>query len=136
VFNSPTIREELAALCRNHTDDNGNLTPLPESVLIRPVPTRWNSVAEMLSRALMLQPVLTTLCERAQFNKRDGVRLRRFVLEDEEWALLRQLEPILGVRMIPLLNINVTNDLTAIFICNKANIAVFEASHPPSHTLH
>jgi hypothetical protein len=34
VFNSPTIHEELAALCHNHTDDNGNLTPLPESVLI------------------------------------------------------------------------------------------------------
>jgi hypothetical protein len=54
-------------------------------------------MTEVLTRALTLQPVLTTLCERAQFNKRDGVRLRRFVLEDEEWELLRQLAPILEV---------------------------------------
>jgi hypothetical protein len=51
----------------------------------------------MLSRALVLQPVLTTLCERAQFNRRDGVRLRRYVLDDDEWLIIRQLEPILGL---------------------------------------
>jgi hypothetical protein len=99
VFHSPTIREELAALCRDYTDDQNKPAPLTEQVLLRSVPTRWNSVAEMLSRALTLLPVLTTLCERAQFNKRDGVRLKRFILDDDEWMVLNQLEPLLGVRI-------------------------------------
>jgi hypothetical protein len=78
-------------------DDNDKPAPLPELVLLRPVSPRWNTVAEMLARALVLQPVLTTLCERAQFNKRDGVRLRQYILDDDEWLILKQLEPILGV---------------------------------------
>jgi hypothetical protein len=90
VFHSPAIREELAKLCA----DNG----LHEQVLLRSVPTRWNSVSEMLGRALTLQPVIPALCELTQFNKRDGVRLRRFRLEKDEWSLLRQLYPLLNVR--------------------------------------
>jgi hypothetical protein len=66
-------------------------------VLLRSVPTRWNSVAEMLSRAKHLRPVLFALCDQAQFNKREGVRLRRFIIEDEEWEILEQLEPLLEV---------------------------------------
>lgn len=53
----------------------------------------------MLDRALVLKPVLPELCDLGQFNKRDGVRLRRFVLEDEEWTLLEQLSPLLEVRL-------------------------------------
>ena len=56
-------------------------------------------MTDILIRAITLQPVLTTLCEHAQFNKRDGVCLQRFVLEDEEWELLRQLALILEVRV-------------------------------------
>jgi len=51
----------------------------------------------MLGRALTLQPLLFSLCDMAQFNKRDGVQLRRFILEDNEWELLKQLHPLLDV---------------------------------------
>lgn len=90
VFHSPTIREELHKLC---TEDG-----LKEQVLLCSVPTRWNSVAEMLGRALTLRSVLNDLCDKSQFNKRDGVRLRRYTLADNEWLLLEQLYSFLDVR--------------------------------------
>lgn len=89
MFNNAVIREELSKLCLANT--------LKEQVLLRSVPTRWNSVAEMLGRALVLRPIIGDLCDMAQFNKRDGVRLRRFILEDDEWQLLDQLYPLLDV---------------------------------------
>jgi hypothetical protein len=58
---------------------------------------RWNSVAEMISRALALKPVLYDLCDQAQFNKREGVRLCRYIFQDDEWYLLEQLWPLLNV---------------------------------------
>lgn len=94
VFNNPVIREELGKLCVANA--------LKEQVLLRSVPTRWNSVAEMLGRALLLHPVVGDLCDMAQFNKHDGVKLRRFILEDDEWLLLEQLYPLLDVSDIVL----------------------------------
>ena len=91
VFHSPTIRTELSKLCVA----NG----IPDRVLIRAVPTRWNSVAEMLGRALSLRSVLPDLCDMAQFNRRNSVRLRRYDLEDAEWDLLAKLYPLLKVRL-------------------------------------
>lgn len=70
---------------------------LEEQILLRSVPTRWNSVAEMLGRALLLRKALTDLCDMNQFNKRGGVRLRRFTIDDEEWVLLTQLHSVLDV---------------------------------------
>jgi hypothetical protein len=96
VFHSPTIREELGKLCAT------NDPPLEDQVLLHSVPTRWNSVAEMLERALKLKDVVSDLCDQAQFNKRDGVRLRRFIIQDDEWLLLEQLKPLLGVCILAL----------------------------------
>jgi hypothetical protein len=48
---------------------------IKEQVLLRSVPTRWNSVAEMLGCALTLHSVLPGLCDLKQFNKHGGVRL-------------------------------------------------------------
>ena len=70
---------------------------MKEQVLLRSVSTRWNSVAEMLGRALILRPVISDLCMLKQFNKRGGARLRRFDLDDDEWLLLEQLNPLLDV---------------------------------------
>jgi hypothetical protein len=91
VFHNPTIRHELANLCV------ANVPPLKEQVLLRSVPTRWNSVAEMIGRALVLKPVLFELCDKGEFNKRDGARLRRFIIQDDEWCLLEELWPLLDV---------------------------------------
>jgi hypothetical protein len=52
----------------------------------------------MIGRALVLKPVLYDLCDQSQFNKRDGVRLRRFIIQDDEWSSLQELWPLLNVR--------------------------------------
>ncbi|KAL1947002.1 hypothetical protein VTO73DRAFT_13963 [Trametes versicolor] len=87
VWNSPTIRAELATLAAD--------AKLNSEVLIRSVKTRWNTVTEVLGRALKMRMVLTDLCDMVQFNKAHGVRLRQFVLSDEEWVALQQLHDLL-----------------------------------------
>ena len=52
----------------------------------------------VLERALELKPVLADLCDMHRFNQSDGVRLRRFILSDEEWTFLEQLYLLLDVR--------------------------------------
>jgi hypothetical protein len=52
---------------------------------------------EMLGRALALRSVVPDLCDLKQFNKRTGARLRRFLLDEDEWDLLDQLFPLLDV---------------------------------------
>jgi hypothetical protein len=76
IFPLPTIRAELSWLC---TEKN-----IKDWVLVCPVPTHWNSVAEMLESALHLYEVLSDLCDMAQFNKHDGIRLHQYVLNDAE----------------------------------------------------
>lgn len=66
-------------------------------VLVRSVATRWNTVAAVIERALELQEVLADLCDMAQFNKPRGVRLRRFILTEDNWTLLDQLHRLLDV---------------------------------------
>ncbi|KAH9851008.1 ribonuclease H-like domain-containing protein [Lenzites betulinus] len=87
VWNSPAVRSELAKLSAEAN--------LNSEVLVRSVKTRWNTVTEVIKRALEMREVLGDLCDMAQFNKRDGVRLRRFLVTDEEWQLLAQLHEIL-----------------------------------------
>ncbi|OJT02096.1 hypothetical protein TRAPUB_7442 [Trametes pubescens] len=88
VWNSPSIRTELAQLSA--------AAGLDYEVLIRPVSTRWNTVTEVIERALAMRDVLGDLCDKVQFNRRDGARLRRFMLTDEDWKLLDQLHRLLG----------------------------------------
>jgi hypothetical protein len=42
-------------------------------------------------------PVLSDLCKFSEFNKRNGVRLQCFLIDDDEWALLEELWPLLDV---------------------------------------
>lgn len=69
--------------------------------MIRDVPTRWNSTAELIQRALELAPALKILVVKAEHNKPGrGVRLKRFQLSPDEWKLLAQLSPLLNVSFI------------------------------------
>ena len=79
----------MEAICKSH-----DIVP---QVLVRSVPTRWNSVTEMIERAVKLWPVISELCKLPEFNKRTGIRLRRFILSDEEWVLLESVQPLLSV---------------------------------------
>ncbi len=71
VWNSPTVRAKLEVLAIN--------VGLPCKVLMRLVKTRWNTVVEVLNRAVTMKSVLAELCNKAQFNKPRGIRLRRYV---------------------------------------------------------
>jgi len=67
--------------------------------MVRDVPTRWNSTAELTQRALELSPALKILVVKAEYNKPGrGVRLKRFQLSLDEWNLLAKLSPLLDVR--------------------------------------
>ena len=66
-------------------------------VLVRAVRTRWNTVTMVLERALELRPILFNVCDKAEFNKAQGVRLRRFIVEEDEWPVLEQLYTLLAV---------------------------------------
>jgi hypothetical protein len=90
----------------------------------------------MLARAIKLEDVLRDLCDQAQFNKRDGVRLCRFILEDEEWALLKELEPLLGVSCTPPSPLIVLCLLLVVLICNERNFEKLSPSCSPSHSIH
>ncbi|OJT13075.1 Zinc finger BED domain-containing protein 4 [Trametes pubescens] len=88
VWNSPNVRTELGKLAT----EKG----LKSEVLIRAVRTRWNTVTEVIKRALEMKEVLGDLCDMHQFNKdKRGPRLRRFVLEDDEWTLLDEVHRLL-----------------------------------------
>ena len=65
--------------------------------MIRDIPTRWNSTAELIGRALELREPLKLLVIMQEYNKPHGVRLQRFQLSDLEWRLLKQLFSLLDV---------------------------------------
>ncbi|PIL27248.1 hypothetical protein GSI_10392 [Ganoderma sinense ZZ0214-1] len=70
VWNSPTVREEMSSQVKAAGKNS--------EVLIRAVKTRWNTVTM------------------AKFNKSQGVRLRRFIIEDEDWRILEELHTLLA----------------------------------------
>ncbi|OJT06793.1 hypothetical protein TRAPUB_2358 [Trametes pubescens] len=88
VWNSPSVRAELSRLVSSEPD-------LKSEVLVRAVKTRWNTVTEVLDRALKMRNVLGGLCDKVEFNKRDGVRLRRYILSDSEWVIVNELHQLL-----------------------------------------
>ena len=88
---SPAIRAELA-----HLTGEEDLTA---EVLVRAVKTRWNTVTNVLERAISLKDILLELCDKHQFNGPKSARLRRFILSDDEWTLLDQLYQLLDVRL-------------------------------------
>lgn len=87
IFHSPVLREDLNALCIKHK--------VPSKQVVRSVPTRWNSVAEMVKRALELRKALDKLVDMDRHNAVAKTRLRRFKLQPDEWELLVQLRPLL-----------------------------------------
>ncbi|PIL32390.1 hypothetical protein GSI_05636 [Ganoderma sinense ZZ0214-1] len=85
---SPTVRAEMSAQAKAAGQKS--------EVHIRAVRTRWNTVTMVLERALELRPILFQVCDKAEFNKNQGVRLRRFIVDDEDWPILEQLHELLA----------------------------------------
>lgn len=66
-------------------------------VLVWAVCTCWNTVMMVLEHTLDLEPVLFDVCDKAEFNQAQGVRLCQFILEQEEWAIICKLYELLAV---------------------------------------
>ncbi|KAI0314393.1 hypothetical protein OF83DRAFT_1040919, partial [Amylostereum chailletii] len=81
VHFSPTLHPALLALCvKHHT---------AERIILHPVATRWNSVSVMIGSALEIRVPINTLVAQ------DKYKLQVCVLKDGEWAILKELYPIL-----------------------------------------
>lgn len=73
--------------------------------VVRPVPTRWNSVAMTSKLAIYLERALNELVSMASHNRSRGAHLLCFKLAPDEWELLKQLDAILAV-CIPLCSVS------------------------------
>ncbi|KAI0702202.1 hypothetical protein C8Q76DRAFT_633292, partial [Earliella scabrosa] len=89
IFHSPTLRQDLEEHCVKNS--------IQPRTVVRSVPTRWNSVAMTLERAIYLQPALDALVRHPRHQGSRSARLGRFKLTKEEWDVLKQLAPILSV---------------------------------------
>ena len=65
--------------------------------MVRDVATRWNSMVEMLKRALQLREALNLLVVLEYHNRPCSARLKRFQLTKPEWDLIDKLRPLLEV---------------------------------------
>jgi hypothetical protein len=65
--------------------------------MIRAVMTRWNTMVELIGRALKIREPLTLLVTEHHSRGTRGVHLQRFKLSKQEWDLLIQLHPLLDV---------------------------------------
>ena len=129
VWNSPMVRAELSRLAAD--------AELNSEVLVRSVKTRWNTVVEVLERALEMKEVLGDLCDMVQFNRPGSVRLRRFMLTDSEWEILAQLHQLLDVRSHFLrCAATLTCTFAAIPVCDEANFYQHSRSSPRSYSVH
>lgn len=61
--------------------------------MIRAVLTRWNTVFDVITRGLELQPALDRLC--ATSSGRTSIKL--LLLSNEEWQVMYQLQLVLKV---------------------------------------
>ena len=89
IFHSSLLREDLAACCLR--------VKVAAKLIKRSVPTRWNSVAEMIESALHLRTALDRLVEMDRHNTVAKTRLRKLKILTKEWEVLSQLTKILSV---------------------------------------
>ena len=87
INNSPGLVEELEALCIA-----AKIEPLR---MIKPVDTRWNSKSHMIARAIHLRPAIEDICSKKSLVAQ--YKTRPLKLKREEWDILEQLSPLLGV---------------------------------------
>ena len=51
----------------------------------------------VLARAIKLKSILFDVCDKAEFNKVQGVRLHQFILNKPKWRILEELYALLAV---------------------------------------
>jgi hypothetical protein len=92
INNSPSLVEEIEKLCKA-----AKLKPLR---MIKPVDTRWDSTSHMISRAIQLKRIIEDVCSKQSIASQYGTRPLK--LKREEWRILEELSPLLGVRAVTL----------------------------------
>lgn len=67
--------------------------------MVKRVPTRWNTMRNVVKRALRLKECLKALCAAPQWNEaaKKSRRLRRYFVTEAEWHILQELLPVLEV---------------------------------------
>lgn len=95
VFHSPSLRTDLRTCC-----EKAEITP---KEMKRAVPTRWNSLAEAIGRAVELRAGIDALVRLGKYDKpaKKG-ELRQYRLSPREWDILGQLHEVLKVRTLSL----------------------------------
>ncbi len=68
---------------------------LPEKLVPQDVRTHWNSMFDMLDGAIEYKQVVNKMCA-SKVN-----RLRQYKLSKAEWCIVRQLQLVLKVRILP-----------------------------------
>ena len=87
INNSPGLLKELEALCKD-----AGIEPLR---MIKPVDKWWNSKSLMISCAIHLKPAIKDICSRNSLTTYYNTHSLR--LKQEEWVILKELAPLLGV---------------------------------------
>ena len=103
--------------------------------MVHDIPTRWNSTAELIQRALELALALKILVVKAEHNKPGcGVQLEHFQLSPEEWKLLADLSPLLDASLLWELFIctSLITTLQGLSFGDKEDFEKQDPSHPSS----
>jgi hypothetical protein len=108
INNSGGLIEAMEALCLTAKP---KLRPLR---MIKPVDTRWNSKSHMISRALYLRPVLEDICTKKSLTSQYDTG--PLGLTKEEWRILTELSPLLGVRTCLLLMVGHTPQFSILIL--------------------
>lgn len=97
--NSELLQDELARACQEKK------TPVKK--MIRPVDTRWNTMSEVIDRALELRPALDFLLGQTKHKMKK--KLTHLRLSPDEWELLEELKPMLRVCSLFCCYVNLTD---------------------------
>jgi len=65
-------------------------------LMVKPVATRWNSKFLMISRAIQLKDAIEDICTKKSIAAQ--YKTRPLKIKREEWRILEELCPLLGVR--------------------------------------
>ena len=85
------LQKKLAYYC--------GLKKIPVLKMVKRVPTRWNTMYNVVDHAITLRQALDAICKSPELNVgRPTKRLKRFLLVDAEWDILEALLPVFKVR--------------------------------------
>ncbi len=85
------MQKALGALCKKRG--------LTARKMVKRVATRWNTMHNVINRAILLKKPLNTLCSAPEWNdsRRPTLRMKRFFLVESEWHILESLLPTFKV---------------------------------------